>query len=812
MGLRSIAGLVFALAACAAAFADTGSPVRGRVVDPDGLPLPGVTVTFVPVARASGPTVVTDVQGRFALTVPAGRYRLRAQLSGFEGVEQEVSVGAGSPAELDITLRLVAYHEQVTVKAEAPRPVLGEPHPDAPVTATREVVDSGMLPNSQYDDVLPLLPNVVRGPDGLISVAGASAPQGGLLVNGFNLGDPLNGEAVKLLPLEAIDSVEVFSGGYAADAGRATGGVTSVHTRSGGDVWHASANSFFPRLRFINGGLHGVDSWEPNVGVNGPLVKGRLFVEEAISYRFDRNRFDTLSGPQDSVYSALMSWTQIDAQVSPSQHLVASWSADPQRTDRANVSAFAPSGAVPRLDRGGWSTGLSDRFTLGESATLEVGVGDVRTHLSVTPDGTAPYVVGHDLIQGSYFDRQELHGERTEATAVLSWTAPAGHLIRAGAEVGRLSIDGTGQAGVVDLLRSDGSPSLTIAFEPVPGLSAAANEVGLFVQDRWSPTSRLTIDAGVRYDRTSSVRSAVSPRGAWTITLPGSATTLSGSVGVFADKIPLEAYAFPLSQPRLVEIRDTTGAPGAARLYTNVIQGPLDTPTALRWDVEVDHHFTSRWQARLKYQERRGRHELVVEPIDLAPDSGLLALESTGTSRARSLEATVAFRAPAAGHELYVSYVRSATLGNVNSLDTIQGAFREPFVQPDQAAPLKADVPNRLLAWGLVRLPSRITVAPFVEVRDGFPYSPVTDDWRYAGPPYGARLPWFGALDLYVNKVFTLSHRLPDARIGLKLYNLASIHTERDVQRDVARPDFGTTYNPIPRDFTMVFELLWGRQ
>src|SRR5450756_899062 len=84
---------------------------------------------------------------------------------------------------------------------------------------------------------------------------------------------------------------DVFSGGYAADAGRATGGVTSVHTRSGGDWWKISANSFFPRIRFANGSVHGVDSWEPNVGASGPIVRGRLFVEGAVSYRYDRNRY-----------------------------------------------------------------------------------------------------------------------------------------------------------------------------------------------------------------------------------------------------------------------------------------------------------------------------------------------------------------------------------------------------------------------------------------------------------------------------------------------------------------------------------------
>ncbi len=82
----------------------------------------------------------------------------------------------------------------------------------------------------------------------------------------------------------------------------------------------------------------------------------------------------------------------------------------------------------------------------------------------------------------------------------------------------------------------------------------------------------------------------------------------------------------------------------------------------------------------------------------------------------------------------------------------------------------------------------------------------------YVGQRDGQRLPWFGSLDLYVNKIVGLPHHLPDARVGLKLYNLASMHSARDVQRDIDRADFGTTYNPIPRDFTAVFELLWGNR
>ena len=50
------------------------------------------------------------------------------------------------------------------------------------------------------------------------------------------------------------------------------------------------------------------------------------------------------------------------------------------------------------------------------------------------------------------------------------------------------------------------------------------------------------------------------------------------------------------------------------------------------------------------------------------------------------------------------------------------------------------------------------------------------------------------------------------ARIGLKMYNVLGAEDARDIQRDIFRPDYGATYNPIPRDFRSIFELLWGEK
>src|ERR1700682_5164055 len=49
-------------------------PVRGRITDPAGLPLPGVVVTLVPAFMGPSLTAVTNEAGVYLVDAPAGRY------------------------------------------------------------------------------------------------------------------------------------------------------------------------------------------------------------------------------------------------------------------------------------------------------------------------------------------------------------------------------------------------------------------------------------------------------------------------------------------------------------------------------------------------------------------------------------------------------------------------------------------------------------------------------------------------------------------------------------------------------------------
>ena len=168
--------------------------------------------------------------------------------------------------------------------------------------------------------------------------------------------------------------------------------------------------------------------------------------------------------------------------------------------------------------------------------------------------------------------------------------------------------------------------------------------------------------------------------------------------------------------------------------------------------AQVDRAIGRSWQLRVGAQQRRGTRELVVRPLPGADGQGIFALTGHGTSRAHSLEVTAGYRSMSATQQFYVSYVRSSSIGNLNDLNTVTGPSGAALLLPDARGPLPADVPHRFLAWGIISLPWHLTVAPFLEIRSGFPFSPIDEDWNPAGPRNGSRFPVFASADLAIEK------------------------------------------------------------
>ena len=88
--------LAFALFASPLAAQETTGKIQGRVVDAQGLAVPGATVTATGLQGSK--TTVTDAEGRFTIPfLTPGVYSVRAELQGFKAVEQKDVVGPRRP-------------------------------------------------------------------------------------------------------------------------------------------------------------------------------------------------------------------------------------------------------------------------------------------------------------------------------------------------------------------------------------------------------------------------------------------------------------------------------------------------------------------------------------------------------------------------------------------------------------------------------------------------------------------------------------------------------------------------------------------
>ncbi|MGD8817473.1 MAG: carboxypeptidase-like regulatory domain-containing protein, partial [Acidobacteriota bacterium] len=145
-----LAGLVatLALAWAPSAFAQgaTTSTITGAVTDPDGSPLPGVTVTLIHEPTGTRYTTYTRGDGRFSVfnVRVGGPYAVSAELQGFAPLTREnLNVGLGETLEVTFALQLQAVQETVTVTATSD-PIINPGRTGAESLVSQEEI--GVLP------------------------------------------------------------------------------------------------------------------------------------------------------------------------------------------------------------------------------------------------------------------------------------------------------------------------------------------------------------------------------------------------------------------------------------------------------------------------------------------------------------------------------------------------------------------------------------------------------------------------------------------------------------------------------------------
>jgi hypothetical protein len=282
--------------------------------------------------------------------------------------------------------------------------------------------------------------------------------------------------------------------------------------------------------------------------------------------------------------------------------------------------------------------------------------------------------------------------------------------------------------------------------------------------------------------------------------LPEGRGILRGGFGQFAERTPLNVGAFTQYEAQTVSRFAADGRPlGVPVTFAHVVDGLLRTPESSVQTVAWDQRFGRRFFFKAAYLHREGSHAYIVDPN---ASRGVLTLSSSGESKYWEFETTGRYLA-SEHRDLTVSYVRSHGTRDLNDYDQFFGNIRNPIIRSNEKSLSPTDVPNRLIVRGTIGLPGKWVFSPVYEWRTGFPWSAVDEFQDFVGERNrSGRLPSVSSLD------FTLARPLRVKKYrftgGIKVYNIFDSGNERDVQANIASPDYGKFFNPIERSIGFV--------
>ena len=802
----------------------TPGTLKGEVITigPDGstLNVPGAKIILTDSSRMTEAlSIFADDAGSYEFEqLHPGIYTLETTVEGFVGVKKQISIRASEILTENIQLDLDGVTANVTISSGANE-----------ISVTESSVASSLSPKNlqntplfeeKFQEALPLIPGVIRGPDGLINVKGTSASQSGTLVGSANGDDPVTGNASVDLPLEAVESVQVFSNPYSAEFGNFTGGVVQLQTRSGSNKWNFGLTNFFPRLRERGGSIRGIESIKPRLNFGGPLVKDKLFFFQSFEYRFIQTRVESLPDlKSDSKLESFDSFTRIDYNISDTHRLTGTFTLFPRKLDYVNLNTFNPQDTAANFHQRGWMLGLNDQYVTTKGGVWQTTFSVKQADADVFGNSSEPFAIAPETNSGGYFNRQNRESRRYEAQTIYSapvveWGGQ--HSWKFGGGFGYTTFDGTNVNSPVRIVRADGTLNQLQTYTGSGLVGRNKTDVGLFVQDKWTINPHLTLDLGVRFDRDSISESFnAAPRFGFVYSpFEDNKTVIRGGGGLFYSKVPLNVGVFTQDQGVIVSRFAADGITQVgSTLFRNVLENDdIETPYSVGWNLQFDREITDRISVRAGYEQRESKRGFILNPVaGVTASEGLYLLANSGRSSYRELLLMTRLKLQD-NRDLFFSYTRSRTVGDLNDFGIFAGNLRNPIVRPNEYSRLSFDAPNRFLFWGEFGLPLGLTFSPVIDWRTGFPYSAVDENQDFVGLRNQAgRFPDFFSADVQVLKDFKVGFRGKEytLRAGVKFFNVTNHFNPRDVQSNIDSSDFGGFSNGVGRRTRFKFEVVF---
>ena len=802
-------------------------------IDEKNLPVPDATVELRLSNKLAG-TFKTDAAGKVTLQVNLpGTYSLNIQKTGYLPADTAIEVKDGNPVaqdidiDIDVVLNTVTLSKQsVEVNGEASNP-LTEPSTSSTTLAPENAKDTPLRPATLVD-ALPLIPGIVRGPDGSVRIAGFCEDHSALLVNSVDVTDPATGGFGLSVPIDSMRKIEVSEMPYLAEYGRFTAGVVAADTRRGGEKWDYSLNDPFPDFFIRSGHLDGVRDAAPRFNLSGPLISDRLYFLEGAEYLLDKQEVRTLPFDQSlSTSKAFNSFTQFDAILSADQTLTGSFHFAPHSQQYVGLDYFNPQPVTPNADFTETTGTLTDRLAIG-GGLLQSTLSNRVVSSGIAAQGAAEMVLTPTGNMGNYFSQESRRANRFEW--IEEWTPRtfhfAGqHTLKFGSVLGHG--ENVGQFNARPVLIDDAGGHLLrqIDFSGAGAFDLADTEPAAFAEDHWVLNSHLAIDAGLRLEAqsiTSTTRTA--PRTGFEWTPDVGKTVVRGGIGVFYDSVPLDVYAFNSYPEQTITTYNLSGIPvGPPVQYINLTaQAAHSTfpfidsaqksgnfaPYSVAWNVAFERLVNRSLLLRVKYLQSHEQNMITLQP-EVIQFQNAFVLGASGSAHTRQAEFTARIGG-ASNRQFFFSYVRQYAYGDISDANSYLGNYPFPVVRDGLTASLPSEIPNRFLLWGSYAFPKKITITPHVEFRNGFPCQPTDVYQQYIAATYGpqSRFPRYFSLDLRVSKDIQVDPKHA-VRLSGTVRNLTNHFNPLEVHSNIADPQYGNFFGNNDRRAVIDFDVLF---